>query len=338
MEKITKPKNIAVIGDGGWGTTLAILLNKNGAKVSLWGAFPDYIGSMKAKRENVKFLPGITIPPEISLTSELSEAVSGTDIVVLAVPSQYMRSVALRLKDAGAVLADKVFVSVSKGIEDKTLIRMSEVIRGILGAVRIGVLSGPTISYEVARGLPTTVVAASEDEDTAKEIQDLFMTDNFRVYTNNDIIGVELGGSLKNVIAIAAGISDGLGFGVNTKAGLLVRGIVEIARLGIKMGARQETFYGISGLGDLMTTCVSSHGRNRWFGEEIGKGKKPQDVLKATEMVVEGAVTAKSCHELRKKYGVEMPISEQIYAVIYENKDPKTAVRDLMTRERKAEL
>ena len=338
MGKITKPRNIAVIGDGGWGTTLAMLLNKNGEKVTLWGAFPDHVESMKAKRENVKFLPGVNIPPDISLTPELSEAVNGADIVVLATPSQYMRDVARRLKDAGTGFADKIFVSVSKGIEDKTLMRMSEVIRGILGPVRIGVLSGPTISYEVARGLPTTVVAASENDDTAKEIQDLFMADNFRVYTNSDVIGVELGGSLKNVIAIAAGISDGLGFGVNTKAGLLVRGIVEIARLGIKMGARQETFYGISGLGDLMTTCVSSHGRNRWFGEEIGKGEKPNEVLKATEMVIEGAVTARSCYELRKKYGVEMPISEQIYAVIYEGKDPKTAVRDLMTRERKAEL
>ncbi|MDP3787010.1 MAG: NAD(P)H-dependent glycerol-3-phosphate dehydrogenase [Candidatus Omnitrophota bacterium] len=333
-----KPGNVAVIGDGGWGTTLAILLNKNGAKVNLWGIFPEYVESMKANRENIKFLPGVKIPSGISLTSDLSEAVSGANIMVLAVPSQYMRDVSRRLKDVRTDFADKIFVSVSKGIENKTLKRMSEVVREILGPVKIGVLSGPTISYEVARGLPTTVVAASEDEDTAKEIQDLFMADNFRVYTNNDIIGVELGGSLKNVIAIAAGISDGLGFGVNTKAGLLVRGIVEVARLGIKMGARQETFYGISGLGDLMTTCVSSHGRNRWFGEEIGKGKKPQDVLKATEMVVEGAVTANSCYELRKKYGVEMPISEQIYAVIYEGKDPKAAVRDLMTRERKAEL
>jgi glycerol-3-phosphate dehydrogenase (NAD(P)+) len=338
LEKIARPRNIAVIGDGGWGTTLAMLLDKNGARVTLWGAFPDYIESMKTNRENVKFLPGINIPPAISLTSDLSEAISGADIVILAVPSQYMRDVALRLKDTGAGFTDKILVSVSKGIENKTLLRMSEVIREILGQVRIGALSGPTISYEVARGLPTTVVAASEDEDTAKEIQDLFMADNFRAYTNNDIIGVELGGSLKNVIAIAAGISDGLGFGVNTKAGLLVRGVVEIARLGIKMGARRETFYGISGLGDLMTTCVSSHGRNRWFGEEIGKGKKPHEALKATEMVVEGAVTAISCYELRKKYDIEMPISEQIYAVIYEGKDPKSAVRDLMTRERKAEL
>jgi len=216
--------------------------------------------------------------------------------------------------------------------------RMSQVIRDVLGPVEVGALSGPTISYEAARGLPTTVVAASENEEMAKEIQDLFMTENFRVYTNTDIIGVELGGSLKNVIAIAAGISDGLGLGVNAKSALLVRGIVEIARLGVKMGARQETFFGISGLGDLITTCVSPHGRNRWFGEEVGKGKNPDEALKSTEMVVEGVGTAKSCYELSKKYNVEMPIAQQVYAVIYETKNPKFAVRDLMTREKKAEI
>lgn len=332
-----KPRNVTIIGDGGWGTTLALLLNKNGVSVKLWGVFPEYIELMKSKKENVKFLPGIKLPSDISLTTDISEAVREADMLILAVPSQHMRDVASRLKALKAGFTDKTFVSVSKGIENKTLMRMSEVIREVLGPVRIGALSGPTISYEVARGLPTTVVAAADDENVAKEIQDLFMADNFRVYTNNDITGVELGGSLKNVIAIAAGISDGLGFGVNTKSGLLVRGIVEIARLGVAMGARQETFYGISGLGDLMTTCVSSHGRNRWFGEEVGKGKKPREILKAIEMVVEGVGTAESCHELRRKYNVEMPISEQIYAVIYEGKDPKTAVRDLMTRERKAE-
>lgn len=330
-------RNVTVIGDGGWGTTLALLLNKNGARVKLWGVFPEYIELMKSKKENVKFLPGIKLPPDISLTTDISEAVSGADMLILAVPSQHMRDVAARIESFGTGFMDKIFVSGSKGIENGTLMRMSEVVRDVLGSVKIGVLSGPTISYEVARGLPTTVVAASEDKDAAREIQDLFMADNFRVYTNTDVIGVELGGSLKNVIAIAAGISDGLGFGVNTKSGLLVRGMVEIARLGVAMGARQETFYGISGLGDLVTTCVSSHGRNRWFGEEIGKGKKPQEILKTTEMVVEGAGTSKSCHELCRKYGAEMPITEQIYSVIYEGKDPKTAVRELMTRERKAE-
>ncbi|MFA5338873.1 MAG: NAD(P)H-dependent glycerol-3-phosphate dehydrogenase [Candidatus Omnitrophota bacterium] len=328
-------KKITVIGDGGWGTTLAMMLNAKGNKVALWGAFPDYIETMKSARENVKFLPGIKIPDPISLTSDLAGAVRDADILVLAVPSQHMREVAGRMK--GIKLEGKLLVSVSKGIENRSLVRMSQVVQDVLGKVRIGVLSGPTISYEVARGLPTTVVAASEDEKTAQEIQDLFMTETFRVYTNTDLIGVELGGSIKNVIAIAAGISDGMGFGVNTKSGMLVRGIVEIARLGIAMGAKQETFYGISGLGDLVTTCVSTHGRNRWFGEEIGKGKNPEQVLKSTEMVVEGVGTAESCHELQKKYSVEMPIAEEIYAIIYKGKDPKTAVRDLMTRKKKSE-
>ncbi len=329
-------KKVGIIGDGGWGTTLAILLHKKGVRVNLWGIFPEYIEVLKSKRENLKFLPGVKIPSDLFITSNLPEAVESADILVLAVPSQHMREIIGRLK--GVKTDGKYFLSASKGIENKTLMRMSQVIQDVLGPVRIGALSGPTISYEVARGLPTTVVAASEDEDMAKEIQDLFMTDIFRIYTNTDIVGVELGGSLKNVIAIAAGISDGLGFGVNTKSGLLVRGIVEIARLGTKMGARQETFFGISGLGDLITTCVSSHGRNRWFGEEVGKGKSPDEVLKSTEMVVEGVGTAKACFELSKKYDVEMPIAQQVYSVIYERKDSKVAVYDLMTREKKSEI
>lgn len=328
-------KKVAIIGDGGWGTTLAILLHKKGVRVSLWGVFPDYIEVLKSKRENVKFLPGVKIPDDLFITSDLSEAIDGAEILVLAIPSQHMREVVARLKNVDT--SGKYFLNASKGIENKTLMRMSEVIRDVFGPVGVAVLSGPTISWEVARGLPTTVVAASEKEYIAKEIQDLFMTENFRIYTNTDLIGVELGGSLKNVIAIAAGISDGLGLGVNAKSALLVRGIVEMARLGIKMGARQETFFGISGLGDLFTTCVSPHGRNRWFGEEVGKGKKTEEVLKSTEMVIEGVSTAQSCYELGKKYNVEMPIAQQVYAVIYEGKNPKQAVRDLMTREKKAE-
>jgi glycerol-3-phosphate dehydrogenase (NAD(P)+) len=328
-------RKVTVVGDGGWGTTLAILLDSKGNKVKLWGAFPDYIEKMKRSRENPKFLPGVKIPDTVELTSEIGQPIRDSDVIVMAVPSQYMRKVSGLLK--GIDLGGKLFVSVSKGIENESLMRMSEVITDVLGKVRIGVLSGPTISYEVARGLPTTVVAASEDEQAAKEIQDLFMTDNFRIYSNTDIIGVELGGSLKNVIAIAAGISDGLGFGVNTKSGLLVRGIVEIARLGSAMGANHETFYGISGLGDLVTTCVSTHGRNRWFGEEIGKGKSPEAILRSTEMAVEGAGTAKSCHELRKEHDIEMPIADEVYKVIFEGRDPKTAVRNLMTRRKKSE-
>ena len=328
-------KKVAVIGDGGWGTTLAILLDSKGYKVSLWGAFAEYTGMMKLSRENTKFLPGIKIPGTIELTSEIGQPVRDSDVIVMAVPSQYMRKVSGILK--GMDTGGKLFVSVSKGVENGSLMRMSEVINDVLGNVRIGALSGPTISYEVARGLPTTVVAASSDESAAKEIQDLFMTENFRIYSNTDVIGVELGGSLKNVIAIAAGISDGLGFGVNTKSGLLVRGIVEIARLGTGMGAKHETFYGISGLGDLVTTCVSTHGRNRWFGEQIGKGKAPDAILKSTEMAVEGVGTAKSCHELCVKYGIEMPIADEVYNVVFEGKDPKAAVRNLMTRSKKSE-
>lgn len=328
-------KKITVIGDGGWGTTLAILLDSKGHKVSLWGAFAEYTAKIKRSRENVKFLPGVKIPDTIELTSEIGQPVRDSDVIVMAVPSQYMRKVSEVLK--GIDTGGKLFVNVSKGVENGSLMRMSEVIKDTLGNVRIGALSGPTISYEVARGLPTTVVAASSDESAAKEIQDLFMTENFRIYSNTDVIGVELGGSLKNVIAIAAGISDGLGFGVNTKSGLLVRGIVEIARLGTEMGAKHETFYGISGLGDLVTTCVSTHGRNRWFGEQIGKGNAPDAVLKSTEMAVEGVGTARSCHELCGKYGIEMPIANEVYSVIFEGKDPKTAVRNLMTRSKKSE-
>lgn len=328
-------KNVAIIGDGGWGTTLAILLHKKGVRVKLFGIFPDYVEALKSKRENVKFLPGIKIPSDLFITSDLPQAVEDSDILTLAVPSQHMREVVARFKSLK--IGEKYFLSVSKGIENGTLMRMSEVIRDVLGDVKVGALSGPTISYEVARGLPTTVVSASEDEKIAEEIQDLFMTENFRIYTNTDIVGVELGGSLKNVIAIAAGISDGLGLGVNAKSALLVRGIVEMARLGIKMGAKEETFFGISGLGDLITTCVSAHGRNRWFGEEVGKGKNSDEVLKDTEMVVEGVGTARSCYELSQKYDVEMPIAKEVYSIIYEGKDPKSAVRELMTREKKSE-
>lgn len=336
MFSMKNHKKVAIIGDGGWGTTLAILLHKKGVRVKLFGIFPEYIEALKSKRENVKFLPGVKIPEDLFITSDLSEAIEDTGILVFAVPSQHMREVVGRFK--GLDLIGKYFLSASKGIENGTLMRMSQVIRDVLGSVQVGALSGPTISYEVARGLPATVVAASEKEGMAKEIQDLFMTDNFRIYTNTDIIGVELGGSLKNVIAIAAGISNGLGLGINAKSALLVRGIVEMARLGTKIGARQETFFGISGLGDLITTCVSPHGRNRWFGEEVGKGKKSDDVLRSTEMVIEGVGTAKSCYELIKKYNVEMPIAQQVYAVIYDGKNPKQAVYDLMTREKKAEI
>lgn len=327
---------IAVIGDGGWGTTLSILLNKRGFDVSLWGAFEDYTKYLNNKRINVKFLPGVKIPKTIFITSDLSAAVSGADLILLAVPSKYMRSVLGKFNKINFP-KKAVFLSVAKGIESSTLMRMSEVVTDVLGDVNVAVLSGPTISHEVSRGMPTTVVVAAKDELLGKNIQSFFMTNEFRVYTSTDVVGVELGGALKNVIAIAAGVLDGLKLGANTKAALLTRGLAEITRLGAAMGAKKETFYGISGLGDLVTTCISNYGRNRWFGEQIGKGKKPSAILRNTEMVVEGVVTAKSAYELAKKYKVQMPIIEQIYAVIYKSKPSKRAMQDLMARSPKAE-
>ncbi|MFA6079853.1 MAG: NAD(P)H-dependent glycerol-3-phosphate dehydrogenase, partial [Candidatus Omnitrophota bacterium] len=314
---------------------LAILLSNKGYNVTIWGAFPDYIETLKGKGENVKFLPGIKIPKEVHFTASMDEALRGKELVVLAIPSQFMRSILAKIGSCD--IEGKVFVSVTKGIENNTLKRISEIITEILGNVRLVVLSGPTIAHEVANGVPTTIVASSSDPALAKDVQDVFFTDRFRVYTNDDTLGVEIGGSLKNIIAIAAGASDALGFGTNAKAALLTRGLAEIVRLGVAMGAKKETFYGLSGLGDLTTTCVSAHSRNRWLGEQIGKGKELKDVLKETEMVVEGVATTKSAFELAKKYGVEMPITSEIYKVIYENKDPKSAVHDLMTRAPKKE-
>ena len=326
---------VAIIGDGGWGTTLAVLLHKKGHEVGLWGAFPEYTREMSKKRQNPKFFPGIKIPKGIVITSNLDKVLSGAEVVVLAVPSQFMRGVLGKLK--GTDLSRAILVSATKGIENKTLMRMSELIRDVLGKVKLAVLSGPTIAYEVAHGMPTTVVIASEDEKTAKTAQDALMTERFRIYTSNDVIGVELGGALKNTIAIGAGISDGLKFGANSKAALLNRGIVEITRLGVAMGAQKETFAGLSGVGDLITTCISTHGRNRWLGEEIGRGKKLDEILRSTEMVVEGVATAKSVHALAGKHKVDMPITEQVYQVLYEGKDPLKAVTDLMLRQKKSE-
>jgi glycerol-3-phosphate dehydrogenase (NAD(P)+) len=330
-----KIKNISIIGDGGWGTTLAILLSQKGYDVTLWGVFPDYIKVLRSKRVNIKFLPDIHIPAEINITSSLDEATEGKDMLVLAIPSQYMRGVLAKLR--AHKISDEIFVSVTKGIENTTLKRMSEVIHEFLGDISLVVLSGPTIAHEVALKIPTTIVASSDDMESAKIAQDAFMTDTFRVYSSTDVIGAELGSSLKNVIAIAAGISDGLGFGTNAKAALLTRGLVEMVRLGIAMGAKKETFYGLSGLGDLATTCISSYSRNRHFGEEIGKGKTLKDTLKESEMVVEGVATTQSAYDLAKKHKIEMPITAEIYKVIYENKDPKKAVYDLMTRPPKIE-
>ena len=327
---------ISVIGDGGWGTTLAVLLSKKGFKVTLWGAFAQYVASIAKKRENRDFLPGVRIPKDIIITSELKEAIYGKDLIIFAVPSIYLRSVLKKIKKIG-FSKDTLYLSVVKGIEFGSLKRMSEVIREELGAVKLGVLSGPTIAYEVARGVPTTAVVASSDTKIRRYLQEVFSTERFRIYTNSDIVGVELGGSLKNIIAIACGISDGLGFGSNTKAAILTRGLAEISRLGIAMGAKAGTFSGLSGLGDLITTCVSSHSRNRFVGEQIGRGRKLKQIRDKMQMVAEGVPTARSAYALSLKYRVELPICSEVYRVLYKNKSPLVAVKDLMTRERKEE-
>ncbi|MFC1624133.1 NAD(P)H-dependent glycerol-3-phosphate dehydrogenase [Candidatus Omnitrophota bacterium] len=327
---------ITVFGDGSWGTTLAVLLKNKGFDVSLWGAFKDNIEALKKGGENRKFLPGIKIPKGVCFTSDAHIACEGADLIILAIPSRFLRGVLVRnidaLKASGAG-----FISVIKGLEEKSLERMSEVVLEVLGKVDLGVLSGPSIASEVSRGVPTAVVVASIDEPLAHKVRDVFRTDTLRVYTNKDIIGVELGGALKNIIAIAAGISDGLGFGANTKAAILTRGLFEISRLGAAMGASLETFRGLTGLGDLVTTCVSLESRNRCFGEQVAKGKNPESILKESVMEIEGAWTSKAALLLGKKYKVELPITEKVYSVLFEKKSPLSAVNELMMREPKAE-
>lgn len=327
---------IAVLGDGGWGTTLAILLSRKGFQLTLWGAFADYVAYLNRKRINTKFLPGVKIPGDIEITHSLTKAISGKNLIIIASPSQYVRAVLKKVKQLDYPKG-AIYLSVTKGIEISSLKRMSEIIHEELGSVSFAVLSGPTIAHEVAGGLPTTAVIASHDKQVRRHLQDIFMTERFRIYTNDDVIGVELGGSLKNIIAIACGISDGLGFGTNTKAGLLSRGLAEISRLGQAMGARLNTFSGISGLGDLVTTCISPYSRNRFVGERIGKGKSLAQIKRNMQMIAEGIPTAKSAYKLSLKYKVEMPIAREVYNVLYKNKSPQKVVRDLMTRQKKEE-
>lgn len=330
-----KIDKIAVLGDGGWGTTLSILLSKNGFGVSLWSASEEYAYFLDKNRNNVKFLPGVKIPKNIKISSDMSKTILAAEVLVLAIPSQYLRGVLSKINPG--LLHDKLIVSAVKGIENKTLMRMSEVARDVLGNIRVSVLSGPTIAREVANLIPSAAVVASPNPKTAGLLQGIFMTDRFRIYTNDDIVGVELGGSIKNVIAIACGICDGLKFGANTKAALLTRGLTEMGRLGTAMGAKVHTFYGLSGLGDLVTTCSSVYSRNRGLGEKIGRGRKLKDIVTHMDMVAEGVPTTKSVYELGKKYKVDMPITKEVYSVLYENKNPLKAVDDLMARRGKDE-
>lgn len=324
-------EKVVIIGDGGWGTALAILLYNKGVDVTLWSVSPEYAGYLDKKRENIKFLKGVSLPRSLRITSDVS-LVKDSLYAFFAVPCEYLRSIAERFSNAGF----SYIISAAKGIEQLSLKRPSEVLSEFFTETRIGVLSGPNISYEVARNIPTATLIAAKGEWN-KRIQNLMRTENFRVYTSGDMIGVEVGGALKNIIAIAAGISDGLGFGTNSKAAILARGLAEITRLGVNMGAQRETFSGLSGIGDLTTTCISPYSRNRWFGEEIGKGRKPKEILAGTEKVVEGVSTCLSAQRLAKKYKVEMPITEEVYEIIYNGKNPASAVRELMIRGAKEE-
>ncbi len=332
-----KKQNIIILGDGAWGTTLAILLSENGHNVSVWSAFPEHLREIDKKRENKKYLAGIKIPKNIIFEKDLNKVIEKSDWIIFAIPSKFFREVAQKVKQTNISLRGKVFVNVAKGLEQKTLKRMTEVLKDELGNVQVAVLSGPTIAIEVAKKMPAIVVAASKDKKIAKKMQEMFSNDYFRVYTSNDVVGVEISGPLKNIIAVVAGISDGLGFGANTKAAILTRGIVEIQRLGQKLGAKRKTFSGIAGLGDLSTTCISPESRNRTFGERIARGESLDTILKTTDGVIEGVTTSEAVYQLSKKYKVDMPLVERVYQMIYENKKSKEAVKELMQRKKKAE-
>ncbi len=328
---------VAILGAGSFGTTLALVLNQNKHQVTCWSYEKKTVDEIKSKGTNEKFLPGVDIPKTIHVTTSLEETVTNAEVVVIAIPSQVVREVLGKMSEYYPVSA--IWITVAKGIENGSLLRVSSVINQKLNIdpTRIVALSGPSHAEEVSREVPTAVVSASISIKTAESIQKLFMTPYFRVYASSDIIGVELGGALKNIIALAAGICDGAGFGDNTKAALITRGLVEINRIGVKMGANANTFAGLSGMGDLVVTCMSRHSRNRYVGEQIGKGRSLDDILNEMAMVAEGVKTTKSAYELSKKENVEMPITEQVYQTLFENKSPVKAMRDLMTRESKIE-
>lgn len=338
MRTEVKSINIGVVGAGSWGTTLGLMLNNKGHRITLWEFRPEVAEQIARRRENFEFLPGVNLPEEMLITSNLRETISGKEMVLLVVPSHVLRDVIER--ESGDSLGDAVVVTATKGIETDTMMVMTEVIREVwssLSAERTAVLSGPSLSQEVISGTPTTVVAASVSIGTAQWVQRVFASPLFRVYASDDVVGVELGGAFKNVIAIAAGISDGLGFGDNAKGALLTRGLSEIKRLGIRMGGKEKTFAGLSGMGDLITTCVSSLSRNHHVGYEIGRGRKIKDILGEMSMIAEGVNTARAASRLAKKYGFEMPIVDAVSSILFEDKDPREAVGELMMRDLKIE-
>lgn len=322
---------VTVLGGGGWAIALAALLHDNRHEVTIWSALEKEVKSLSENRENKIGLPGVIIPDEIRITGNLEAAVKDVDIIVMAVASSFVRSTSAKLK--GLIKENQIIVNVAKGIEDNTLYTMTDIIEEELPGTNACVLSGPSHAEEVGRKIPTTIVVGAKTYETATYIQKVFSTNYFRVYVSPDIIGIELGGSLKNVIALAAGVADGLGYGDNTKAALITRGIKEITSLGIAMGGHTRTFGGLSGIGDLIVTCASMHSRNRRAGILIGQGKTLKEAMDEVNMVVEGAVSAKAALKLARKYNIELPIIEQVNKVLFEDKPAKEAVEELMNRE-----
>lgn len=326
---------VSVIGAGSWGTALALLLSKNGHDVTMWSILEDEIRMLDKEREHKSKLPGVKLPDTMKFTTDLKKAVEGRDFLVLAVPSTFTRGTAKNM--CPYVAEGQIIVDVAKGIEEATLMTLSQQIEDEIPQADVAVLSGPSHAEEVGRGLPTTVVVGAKTEKIAEYLQQMFASEVFRVYTSPDMLGMELGGSLKNVIALAAGIADGLGYGDNAKAALITRGIHEISRLGVEMGGAIESFTGLTGVGDLIVTCASVHSRNRKAGYLIGQGRTMQEAMDEVKMVVEGVFSTKAAVKLGKKYGVDMPIVEQVNAVLFEGKDAAEAVNDLMMRSGKPE-
>ncbi len=335
-------KNVAVLGAGSWGTALALLLSRKGVPTVMWGRNTEFIKELKARRENTRYLPNAPFPDSLELTSDLAEAVRDRDVLLIVIPSHGFRKTARQI----AELLDEdhlpaAVISATKGIENSTLCSMTEVLEQEMPPAlsgRFAVLSGPSFAREVADSLPTAVSLAATDTGICMKLQELFSTDNFRVYSNLDVVGVQLGGALKNVMAIASGISDGMKFGTNTRAALITRGLAEMTRLGLKIGANPLTFAGLAGLGDLVLTCTGDLSRNRQVGLRLGAGEGIDDILESMTMVAEGVKTSKSVHQLSRKYGVEMPITEQVYRVLYRGLEPGEAVKELMMRPPKHEL
>jgi glycerol-3-phosphate dehydrogenase (NAD(P)+) len=326
---------IAVLGDGGWGTANALLLASYGHDVTLWGAFPEYIDEMKRTRRNDKFLKGVALPPALRLTADRAEAVAGADVIVLAPPSKYFTSVVSGFK--GLIPPRALVVSITKGLCEKTNRRMTDLGAEILGMGDIVALAGPTHAEEVSRGIPTAIVAACTDAEKAKRVQEIWSGPLFRVYTSSDPVGVEIGGAVKNVLAIAVGCSDGMGYGDNTRAALITRGLVEMKRFVIAYGGLPETVSGLAGIGDLIVTCTSVHSRNHSVGERLGRGEKIDDILGSMQMVAEGVWNSKVVHEIAQRLKVEMPICDLVYALCHEGYDSKNACAAMMNRALKAE-